>query len=307
VDLSKEMRLQQLLALNLKAVASGMGLPAGDLVRNAQGILHQMYALLLEPVRHRLRAYSELIIVPHGNLHYLPFHALHDGERYLIESHAVSYLPAASLLRYCREVQPTSDAALVVGDTYQGRLSHTLQEAQAVASLWGAQLATGDQATRETIQRDAPRCRLVHLASHGEFRTDNPLFSGLAFSNGWLTTLDIFNLRLNASLVTLSACVTGRSVIGGGDELLGLLRAFLYAGTQSLLLSQWAVDDRSTAVLMERFYRELQSGATKGEALRQAQRAFLSAAQQRLDGEAEAYAHPYYWAPFFLVGDPGHF
>lgn len=310
-EMPRVMRLQQLLGLNLKAAASGMGLPPLDLERNARGLLRQLYGLLLEDVREHLQAYSELIFVPHGNLHYLPFHALHDGERYLVETHAVSYLPAASLLRYCREVQPANQGALVVGDTYQGRLQHTLQEAKTIASLWNAELAVGAQATREKIQQLAPNCRLIHLACHGDFRSDNPLFSGLAFSDGaqpaggTLTTLDIFNMRLNASLVTLSACQTGRSVIGGGDELLGLLRAFLYAGAQSLLLSQWAVDDRSTAMLMEKFYRELQSGASKGEALRQAQCAFLTRASQEAERLPAAYTHPYYWAPFFLVGDPG--
>jgi tetratricopeptide (TPR) repeat protein len=310
-ELPKIMRLQQLLGLNWKAAASGMGLPVSDLERNARGILRQLYGLLLEAVREQLEAYSELIFVPHGNLHYLPFHALHNGERYLIETHSVSYLPAASLLRYCREVQPASQGALVVGDSYQGRLQYTLKEAELIASMWQARLLTGDQATRDAIQQAAPGCRLVHLASHGDFRSDNPLFSGLAFSDGaqpsgrTLTTLDIFNMRLNASLVTLSACQTGRSVIGGGDELLGLLRAFLYAGAQSLLLSQWAVDDRSTALLMEIFYQGLQSGASKGEALRRAQCAFLARAPQEQEQRSAAYAHPYYWAPFFLVGDPG--
>jgi CHAT domain-containing protein len=118
---------------------------------------------------------------------------------------------------------------------------------------------------------------------------------GLALADGWLTTLDIFNWRLQASLVTLSACQTGRSVVAGGDELLGLMRAFLAAGAASLVASLWAVEDRSTALLMENFYRQLAAGAGKGAALRAAQLSLL-------DG---AYVHPYYWAPFFLVGDAG--
>lgn len=302
-------RLLQLLWLNWKAAASlpgdGSAAPHAALLYNAQGILRQLYALLLEPVEARLAAARRLMIVPHGSLHYLPFHALRDGRGYLVERYPISYLPAASLLRYCREAQPSAGPALVVGDAYQGRLQHTLQEAQAVAGLWDARLLTGEQATLAAIQAAAPECGLIHLASHGDFRGDNPLFSGLAFADGWLTTLDIFNLRLQASLVTLSACQTGRSVIGGGDELLGLLRAFLYAGARSLLLSQWAVDDRSTAVLMQRFYLALQAGSAKGDALRQAQLSFIPAAGRDLGETPPAYAHPYYWAPFFLSGDPG--
>ena len=144
------------------------------------------------------------------------------------------------------------------------------------------------------------------LAAHGSFRADNPLFSGLALADGWLTTLDIFNLRLHASLVTLSACETGRSVVAGGDELLGLMRAFLYAGATSLVLSQWVVDDRSTARLMERFYTHLANGQSKGAALRLAQLAFLGEGSSEVVFPA-AYSHPYFWAPFFLVGDSGAF
>jgi CHAT domain-containing protein len=134
------------------------------------------------------------------------------------------------------------------------------------------------------------------MATHGDFRPDNPLFSGLSLADGWLTTLDIFNLRIRASLVTLSACQTGRSVVGGGDELLGLMRSFLAAGAASLVTTLWAVEDRSTASLMHNFYSRLVAGKTKGAALRSAQLALM---------KDPDYSHPYFWAPFFLVGDPG--
>jgi CHAT domain-containing protein len=109
-------------------------------------------------------------------------------------------------------------------------------------------------------------------------------------------------LRLQASLVCLSGCQTGRNVIGGGDELLGLMRAFLYAGAASLVLSQWAVQDLSTAQFMQVFYQNLLTGQTKGAALREAQLQFLG---QGKSAAESAYAHPYFWAPFFLVGDAG--
>jgi CHAT domain-containing protein len=139
----------------------------------------------------------------------------------------------------------------------------------------------------------------LHLATHGEFRADNPLFSGLALAGGWLTTLDIFNLHLNADLVTLSACQTGRSLVGGGDELFGLMRAFLAAGAASLVATFWTVEDRATARLMAHFYERLSSGESKGAALRHAQLQFLA------EGADEVYRHPYFWAPFFLSGDAG--
>jgi CHAT domain-containing protein len=154
------------------------------------------------------------------------------------------------------------------------------------------------------IRELAAECRILHVAAHGDFRPDNPLFSGLALADGWLTTLDIFNLQLNASLVTLSACQTGRSVVSAGDELLGLMRAFLSAGAASLALSLWAVEDRSTAQLMKTFYQCMLAGQTKAAALRQAQLQFIRASHTAA-GPAP-YTHPYYWAPFFLVGDAGN-
>ena len=162
-----------------------------------------------------------------------------------------------------------------------------------------------DQATQAEFRRIVPECHTLHLAAHGDFRFDNPLFSGLILADGWLTTMDIFNLRLKASLVTLSACQTGRNVIGGGDELLGLMRAFLGAGAASVVLTLWAVEDHSTAQLMEIFYKKLTDGYSKGAALREAQLQFIRADDNASIEEAGNYTHPYFWAPFFLVGDIG--
>ena len=122
--------------------------------------------------------------------------------------------------------------------------------------------------------------------------------------DGWLTTLDIFNARLGASLVTLSGCQTGRTVVQGGDELAGLMRAFLSAGAASLVLSLWAVEDHSTAQLMQAFYQNLADGYHKGAALRAAQLRFIHS-QPGDDPNRPVYSHPYFWAPFFLVGDAG--
>jgi CHAT domain-containing protein len=143
------------------------------------------------------------------------------------------------------------------------------------------------------------------LATHGEFREDNPLFSGLEFLDGWLTTLDVFNTPLNASLVTLSACHTGRSLVGGGDELLGLMRAFLAAGADSLVMTHWAVDDHTTALLMRKFYEQLAAGQSKGTAIQMAQKALLRGLSDNISTDDSCFAHPFFWAPYFLVGQSG--
>jgi CHAT domain-containing protein len=302
-DLCQVRTLMQRLWLNLKTVSKSGLTQMPALATNVQGILRRLNELLIAPLGEELRLFRRLIIVPHGPLHYLPFHALHDGNTFLLERYEISYLPGASFLRYCQESQPVSSGTVAIGHSCEGRLPHTLQEARSIAAIFDGQALLEDQATLADVQRGVLECRTLHIAAHGDFRADNPLFSGLALADGWLTTLDIFNLRLRASLVTLSACQTGRNVVGGGDELLGLMRAFLSAGAASLVLTYWAVEDRSTAQLMEIFYQKLACGQTKGQALRCAQLRFL----QGQDEQASAdYSHPYFWAPFFLVGNAGY-
>jgi len=168
------------------------------------------------------------------------------------------------------------------------------EEAATVASLWeGARLLLGEEATLDHLKRYAPSCRVVHLASHATFRRDNPMFSALKLGDGWLNFYDIFNLNVNAELVTLSACETGMNEVCPGDELFGLMRGFLYAGAPSLIVSLWMVNDRSTAEFMRWLYTGLSEGLSKRAALRRAQ---LRVRQQ--------YQHPYYWAPFILMGAP---
>jgi len=151
---------------------------------------------------------------------------------------------------------------------------------------------TEDEATEVRLREYGPACGLLHLATHGAFRADNPLFSWLRLADARLTVRDIYSLRLpRASLVTLSACETGLGGLRGGD-VLGLSQSFLAAGARSLLLSLWAVDDVSTAQLMASFYRRLAAGQTKVAALREAQQEMR-----------ERYPHPFYWAGFVLVGE----
>ncbi len=293
-------RLSQLLGVNLRTVPRSRPALIPSLRRNAEGVLRRLYRLLVEPFQDELAGYRKLILVPHGPLHYLPLQALHDGESYLAEKFQIGYLPGASLLRYCQEEGIPERSALVVGYSREGALPHALEEARSVARLFGQEPLLEEAASLARFQEQAQGCQVIHLSTHGVFRPDNPVFSGLTLADGQLTTLDIFGLRLDASLVTLSACETGRSVVAGGDELTGFMRAFLYAGASSLLLSLWAVTDRSTAQFMDRFYGRLVQGASKGAALQEAQRAFIHAT-----GRDAHLAHPYFWAPFFLVGAMG--
>ncbi len=304
-DLTGIKALMQRLQLNLHTVPKSPPHAMAALKANAQAILHQLYQLLITPFEKQLAGYSKLIIVPHNALHYLPFHALHDGNSYLIERYEISYLPSSSSLRYCYGARPASSQTIVFGHSSNNYLPYAVEEAQKIATLLSGQVFLEEHASVAKLYQSLQDCHILHFATHGDFRLDNPLFSGLALADGWLTTMDIFNLRLKASLVTLSACQTGRNVMGGGDELLGLMRAFLSGGAASIALTLWAVEDRSTAQIMETFYRRLVNGSPKGAALRHAQIQFIRGEHNLSDVQPEYYAHPYFWAPFFLVGDAG--
>lgn len=138
----------------------------------------------------------------------------------------------------------------------------------------------------------APHTRILHIATHGFFRRDNPLFSAIRLGDGFLSLFDLYRLDLKADLVTLSGCSTGLSTVVGGDELLGLTRGLLHAGARAVLLSLWDVQDESTAEYMAMFYRRMSEGENAAVASRDALRNLRN-----------KYEHPYYWAPFCLVGD----
>jgi CHAT domain-containing protein len=294
-------QLLQLVWLNLRSVPRSSVKQQILSADNMRGILQKLYKLLMVPLETFLASYSNLIVVPHGPLHYLPFHALYIDDTPLLLQKEISYLPSASILRHSQEAKTFGTECVVLGHSYKGHLPNAVDEARNVAQLLGSKAFVEQEATVAALRAAATNGRILHLATHGDFRSDNPIFSGLAFADSWLTTLDIFSLRLQASLVTLSACQTGRNVIGGGDELLGLMRAFLSAGAASLVLSLWAVEDLSTARLMQEFYSELAADKTKREALRNAQRLLLEVTSK----EHPQYTHPYYWAPFYLVGNTG--
>jgi len=144
------------------------------------------------------------------------------------------------------------------------------------------------------LRNEGPSCRILHIATHGYFRQDSPLFSSIRLGDSFLSLYDLYHLKLPAELVTLSGCGTGMNAVSAGDELIGLARGLFQAGAQSLLLSLWDAHDASTAKFMQTFYRRLRRGMTKAAALKQA-----------MLEVRERYPHPYQWAPFVLMGGYG--
>jgi CHAT domain-containing protein len=262
-----------------------------SLLASTQAHLQSLYQELLAPVRDSLQA-KHLVFVPQGLLHYVPMHALHDGESYLADRFAISYAPSASIYSICqRSANHATGEALIMGIADALAPSILDEVAALKAILPGARVFTGENATQQVLQQHGPGSRIVHIATHGYFRQDNPMFSSIRLGTSYLTLFDLYHLKLPAELVVLSGCATGLNVIKPGDEQIGLVRGLLQAGAQSLVLSLWDVHDSSTKEFMVAFYRGLQRGLSKPAAL---QGAMLELRQH--------YPHPYYWAPFMLIG-----
>lgn len=267
-----------------------------------RGLLQKLYQLLIAPVADLLPSSSGLLtVVPYGILHPLPFHALYNGSRFLIEDFQVHYLPTSSMLARFATIRDAHAGGrpLVLGYSGNGELQRALDEAKTVANMMQGYCYLEEEATIACLIERAQGSPIIHLATHGQCRLDAPNFSYVRLADGPLNAIDAFSLNLEGcELVTLSGCETGLALSGGGDEQLGLGRAFLAAGTASLVMSLWPVEDGATSDLMKQFYQRLLRGDSRVQALRAAQCSFL-------DREPISYKHPYFWAAFRLVGEVG--
>jgi CHAT domain-containing protein len=254
--------------------------------------LQQLYRAIVEPLADVLPKGGDLVIVPHGPLHGIPFHSLHDGAQYLAERYTITYAPSAGVFAACRrKARPLGRRLLVVGIDDPG-LPYVAHEIESVAETWGnATALSGRRATSRALWRQAGSFDVLHLATHGVFRADNPAFSSVKLADAWLTVADLAEVARGAQLVTLSACETGVSGLSAGDEVVGLTRGLLAAGCTAVIASLWTVSDQSTAYLMEHLYRGLRSGMNAAAA--------LGAAMNDVRAE---YDHPYFWAPFVVSG-----
>ncbi len=307
-------------------------LTAGSALARIQLQSKAIYKALLTPFEKDLAQTRSLIIVPDGGLDYLPFETLMNGSSSaLIERFAISYSPSASALavlktrKDSRDIQkmllafadpdasPAGPSAALSASVERGldltRLPNARAEVAAISSLYKPEQTRsylGSDATEHAIKtEDLRNYRFLHFATHGYFDEERPARSGIVLSpgsdsaeDGLLQVGEIMRLRLNADLVTLSACQTGLGQLLAGEGVMGLTRAFLYAGAQSVVVSLWNVNDSATAELMKTFYRELSRGTPREEALRRAKLSLIR-------GSQAAWRHPYYWAPFIFVGQRG--
>jgi CHAT domain-containing protein len=225
-------------------------------------------------------------------LHFLPFHAFFDGQQYLTDRFEISYAPSASVLRYCVENAEIVGASPLIVGVADELAPMVDEEVKTLGNMFpDSRVISGEAATRAAFSTAAETASFIHVATHANFRQDNPMFSSFKLADGYVTALDLFSMNCRTNLVALSGCQSGLAEVSGSDDLLGLIRGFLYAGARSLLLSLWSVNDQSTTLLMAEFYKEWRQGANKAKALQSAMRTVR-----------KTFPHPFYWGPFILAG-----
>lgn len=253
--------------------------------------LKRLYDVLVRPVVDRLQT-ERWTIVPHGALHSLPFHAFHDGQSYIAEQRSVAYAPSLRVLYVAAQKAPTrNSSSLIIAAPDSGAPAMEHEARMLARMLPGARLRLAGEHPLDALRSSGPQYRYLHIAAHGLFRRDNPLFSAVLLGNDRLNLVDLYGLQLDADLVTLSGCGTGLSEPDGDGEVLGLTRGLLSAGARAVHLSLWDVADAVAFQYMRSFYKNLLAGISPPEASR--------LAMLRVKASAP---HPFYWAPFVVTG-----
>jgi len=292
-----------------------------------------LYKVLLEPFKNEI-AGKDLIIVPDGQLLYIPFDVLLTNDPtnkgldfrslpYLIKDHAINYSPSATIVfgRKEKHQQQSVDLA-AFAPTYDKNHQYknlvydhpdsvmtlfpipgALEEVKRVSTIYKGKVLIGRMASEAMFKSEAPNYNILHLSAHTIIDNANPMYSKLAFTpdmdkkdDGLLNTYELFNMNLNAELAILSACNTGSGQLRAGEGILSIARGFFYAGVPSVVMTLWSVEDNSSAELMELFYKHLTEGLPKDEALRQAKLDYLKQSDQLT-------SFPYYWAGYVNFGD----
>ncbi|MCE2885275.1 MAG: CHAT domain-containing protein, partial [Planctomycetaceae bacterium] len=236
-----------------------------------------------------LRDARRLCIVPCGALHALPFALLDAGDGPLVVRHEIQVAPSASIA--CAPVRAGTRTRAAVIAFADGAAPLIDEEAARIAAILGCGALSGERATREGLRDAIAGANVVHLACHGRFVPSLPSASGLRLADGWLPLRDIVDLRLDADLVFLSGCETGRHAVDAGEELSGLARAFHAAGARRLVTTLWSVRDAAALAVAEGFHTSLRAGSRPSAALRDSMLALRHESP-----------HPSWWAPFAVSG-----
>jgi CHAT domain-containing protein len=246
-------------------------------------ILNDFYKLLIEPIKEYLSREEEIVIVPHANLHLIPFQAL-KSQKFLIEEYKLCFAQSASSLKFLKK--GFGKGVLVVGNPTKD-LPFAEDEALEVGKILKTDPILRDEAKKDIIIKAIKNKEILHFACHGFFDPFNPAFSRIILSDGNINAIDFMNLDMDANLTILSACETALAEILHGDEVEGLVRAIQYGGCRFVIASLWKVTDRSTKELFLNFYNG------EGDIVNRLREAELSLMKN--------YGF-FHWAPFQVYG-----
>ena len=305
------------LEANIKKVYQMLSDPKSDVIALGNAT-YSIYELLLKPILNS-GDQKKLIIIPDGLLNYLPFSALNTspgGIRYLAENHAIGYVNSATLLSELEERQPKEHTILAFAPSFDGTVSvsnpdrgkllplpNNKKEVEQILTSFHGRAYIDGEASLRNFKSQLASFGMVHLATHAIFDDTAPEYSYLAFAqNGnaaedLLYVADLYNLQLDADLVTLSACESGIGDLKRGEGFLSLARGFFYSGAASIASTLWKINDASTTTLMTSFYKNLSKGEAKDVALQNAQIEFLD------NNRDNALSHPYFWSAFVISGN----
>ena len=318
---------------SLRQMLSTDSIAPGEYQQTAYELYRQLLAPVV--ANSAFASVKKLTIIPDGVLGYLPFELLltqplateteYATLPYLLRYYTIRYGYSATWLfhPFSRPKSPATDQYIAFAPHYPATVSDTMQQLafgrfrdQVAPLRWNQQEVesigqhlsgvgyTQQAAVERRFKEEAKQYRIVHLAMHALVDDRNPMDSRLVFSqdtadtleDGYLNAYELYDMEIPAELVVLSACETGYGKLERGEGIMSLARAFAYAGCPSIVMSHWLVDDKSSAQLMDYFYRYLSNGLPKDEALRQAKLAYLETASVQK-------THPLFWANFVLVGD----
>jgi CHAT domain-containing protein len=305
------------LETTLKKVYRMLSDPKSDVVALGRAT-HEIYKSLLEPIL-TFGSQENLIIFPDGILNYIPFSALNTSPEdvsYLAEKHAISYVNSATLLSELRQRQPKQHTVLAFAPSFDGTvnvsnadrgkllpLPNNKKEVEQILTSFNGRSFIDKEASLLNFKSHLSSFGIVHLATHAIFDDRAPEYSYLAFSQSenakenLLYVADLYNLKVDADLVTLSACESGIGDLKRGEGFMSLARGFFYSGAASIASTLWSINDASTTVLMHGFYKNLSKGDAKDVALQKAQVEFLDVNRQN------GFSHPYYWSGFVISGN----
>ena len=244
--------------------------------------------LLIMPISNLIYRYDRICFIPHGSIHKIPIHAINLNQDIILQTKIVTYLPTVTLLKSILiENSQSYRKCLLIGNDF-------LDETIDVGKIFGVSpfMNISKDVVKEIITNSS--YDVIHFSCHGTFNGQDPLSSGLNMNDGLLTAREILQLKINSKLVTLSACDTGINKNKPGEELIGLTRSFLYAGASSIIVSLWPVEVEATRKLMLNFYKNLNKNLSPSRSLQMA--------QLELTRDIN-YSHPYFWAPFILIGN----